>query len=554
MTIRRSRLVPALVVAVVVIVGAVGTYAWSRASAGGARSALGSPRFVDETASAGVDQTYMGVSDVLVGGGVAVLDCDGDGRPDLFLPGGTRPAALYHNDSPVGGALRFSPRPSPEVTMTGVDGAYPIDVDGDGNVDLVVLRLGGSQVLRGLGGCRFEAETAQLGLADAGWPTAFSATWEGGATLPTLAIGHYLTVDPAGEATLPCGANGLFRPDATGRRYAAPVPLEPAYCALSMLFSDWDRSGRRDLRVSNDRHYYDNQVGRDQLFRISPGEAPRVYTEADGWFPLQVFGMGIASYDVTGDGYPEYYLTTQGAQKLQTLADGPARPVYQDIGRKLGADATRPYAGGDPLPSTGWAPEFEDVNNDGFIDIFVAKGNVDDQPDFASRDPSNLLLGQAGGTFVEGGETAGIARFDHARGAALADLNLDGLLDLVVVNVGEPVRVWRNVGTGTAETPAAIGHWLALQLDEPGPNRDAIGSWIEVRTGDSTSRREITIGGGHVGGQLGWIHVGLGEATNAEVRVEWPDGETGPWLAVGADTFGTIRRGPDRIDPWRPPG
>ena len=97
-----------------------------------------------------------------------------------------------------------------------------------------------------------------------------------------------------------------------------------------MLFSDWDRSGRRDLRVSNDRHYY-RATARSSCGGSSRVSAPRLYTAADGWQPLQIWGMGIASYDLTGDGYPEVYLTSQADNKLQTLADGPGQPTYRDI-------------------------------------------------------------------------------------------------------------------------------------------------------------------------------------------------------------------------------
>ena len=86
-----------------------------------------------------------------------------------------------------------------------------------------------------------------------------------------------------------------------------------------MLFSDWDRSGRRDLRVSNDRHYY--RDGEEQLWRIEAGAPPRLWTREEGWKRLRIFGMGIASHDLTGDGYPEVYLTSQADNKLQTLSD-----------------------------------------------------------------------------------------------------------------------------------------------------------------------------------------------------------------------------------------
>ena len=256
---------------------------------------------------------------------------------------------------------------------------------------------------------------------------AFSATWEGTNALPTLAFGNYRTLDEDA-----CGDSQLVRPTSAGDGYDAPIALSPGYCTLSMLFSDWDRSGRRDLRITNDRHYYLD--GPEQLWRIADGEAPREYTEADGWRPLQIWGMGIASQDLTGDGHPEVFLTSQGDNKLQTLENGPAQPTYKDMALKAGVTAQRPYAGGDVLPSTAWHPEFEDVNNDGLVDLFVSKGNVEAQPDYATRDPSNLLIGQADGTFVEGAEAAGIVGYERARGASLVDLNLDGMLDLVVVN------------------------------------------------------------------------------------------------------------------------
>ncbi len=302
--------------------------------------------------------------------------------------------------------------------------------------------------------------------------------------------------------------------------------------------------------MSNDRHYY--REGEEQLWRIAPGEAPREYTEADGWRPLQVWGMGIASQDLTGDGYPEVFLTSQGDNKLQTLEDGPAQPTYRDIALERGVTAHRPFVGGDVLPSTAWHPEFEDVNNDGFVDLFVSKGNVDAQSGNATRDPSNLLIGQADGTFVEGAEAAGIVGFDRARGAALVDLNLDGMLDLVVVNRRVPATLWRNVGQGDAEQPAPMGHWIAVRLQQPAPNVDAIGAWVEVRVGDRTVVREVTVGGGHAGGKLGWLHAGLGDADRAEVRVQWPDGETGPWMTVGADQFVTIERGTAEAIVWQP--
>lgn len=515
-------------------------------------AAMAPPRFVETAIEAGIRHVYDGEFTYFVGGGVAVFDCDGDGRQDLFFAGGANPARLFRNDSAVGGPLRFGVLPDPATDLTEVTGAYPLHLDGDLNADLVVLRLGEDVVLRGLGDCRFERANESLGL-DGGsvWTAAFSATWEGGASLPTLAFGNYAELDEAGEWTGDCSPNALVRPE--GAHYGEPSSLAPGWCALSVLFSDWDRSGRRDLRVSNDRHYYsDYSDGEEQLWRIAPGEPPRLYTAEDGWQTVRIWGMGIASQDLTGDGYPEVFLTSQGDNKLQTLADGPGSPRYSDIALRRGVTAHEPYAGGDSLPSTAWHAEFQDVNNDGFMDLLVTKGNVEAMPDFATRDPSNMLLGRADGTFEEAAEAAGIVTYARGRGAALADLNLDGMLDLVQVNRRENVAVWRNVGWGRSDRPAPMGNWLTLRLEQASPNPDAIGAWIEVKIGDRTVEREITVGGGHAGGQLGWTHIGLGTAEAAEVRVRWPDGEVGPWLRLAANGFSVVERGAAEARPWQP--
>jgi hypothetical protein len=527
-------------------------FAWSRFGPGGTPTvASGPPQFVDETSASGIAHVYDGTSTFYTGGGVAAFDCDADGKPELYFAGGANPAALYRNTSHVGGALRFTALPDPLTDITSVTGAYALDIDSDGHLDLAVLRVGEDVLLRGLGDCRFERANEAWAF-DGGnrWTTAFSATWEGSAALPTLAVGHYLALEPDGSPTSDCTDHDLFRPTAAGTGYDKPLALAPGFCTLSMLFSDWDRSGRRDLRVSNDRQYYTD--GEEQLWRMEPGSAPRLYTDADGWVRTQVWGMGIASYDLTADGYPEVYITSQGDNKLQTLLAGPSQPTYRDIALRRGVTAAQPFAGGDPLPSTAWHPEFADVNNDGFVDLFLSKGNVNVMPDYAAKDPSNLMLGQPDGTFVEAAEAAGILSFARGRGAAVVDLNLDGLLDLVEVNLGAPAMVWRNVGAGTEAAAAPLGHWLALRLEQRGPNRDAVGAWIEVRVGDAVLRRELTVGGGHIGGQAGWAHFGLGPAERAEVRVQWADGETGPWITIAADGFAMIDRGATAARPWSP--
>ncbi|MEM6408835.1 MAG: CRTAC1 family protein [Pseudomonadota bacterium] len=470
-----------------------------------------------------VEHIYQGGWEHFVGGGVAVLDCNGDGFDDLFVAGGEAPARLLINETGrSGGEIAFSL--GDLAALSGVTGAYPLDIDGDGALDLAVLRVGSNLLLKGGPNCSFSDASKVWGFdGGARWTTAFSATWEAGSDWPTLAFGNYVDrADPDGPFEA-CDVNEVHRFEDGG--YVGQA-LAPGFCALSMLFSDWNRDGAQDLRISHDRHYY-VRGGSEQMWAM-----PELQLETGaGWEPISIWGMGIASQDLTGDGRPEVVLTSMGDQLMQLA--GPEGYVAAPF--EIGTYAQRPYTGGDGRPSTGWHAEFGDVNNDGRSDLFIAKGNVDQMPGMAMQDPNNLLIQGAEGRFEERGLEAEIASMARSRGAALHDFNRDGLLDLVVVNRRAALELYQNK-TQTA------GNWLAVELRQNRANRNAVGAWVEVKLGSDVVTQEVTVGGGHVSGAAGALHFGLGDLEGVEMRVIWPDGLVGPWETHTANQFIEITR------------
>jgi len=474
------------------------------------------------------EHVYTGGWEHFVGGGMAVYDCNGDDLPEVFAAGGTNPATLFINKS--GPDLLLAPNTPSELALTGVTGAYPLDIDNDGLLDLAILRVGPDLLMRGLGNCEFTAFD-DLGFTSGDhWTTAFSATWEPGQALPTLAFGTYVDrSDPDGPFEA-CDATLLYRPE--GQGYGSPTPLRPGLCALSILFSDWGRSGRADLRISNDRHYY-VRGGQEQLWKME--SVPALFGADDNWQAYSIWGMGIASRDLTGDGYPEIYLTSMGDQKLQHFDPRAGGPVWRDVTYDFGTTAHRPHVGGDGRPSTGWHAQFGDVTNDGLDDIFVSKGNVEQMPGSAMEDPNTLLQQTETGAFTEVAHLAGVATMARSRGAALVDLNADGLLDLAVINRRAPMEVYQNMSE-----PA--GNWVGVSLTQGGANTGAIGSFIEVRTKDRIQTREVIIGGGHASGQATPEHFGLGQAERVDLRITWPDGVVGNWTAVSPKAVHVFER------------
>ena len=278
---------------------------------------------------------YNGSFEYFISGGVAVFDCNDDDRSELFIAGGANPSQLFINTS--GKDISFHSDTPIQLMLTGVTGAYPLDIDSDGLLDLAILRTGQDILLRGRPDCGFEPFPAILNFQSRQhWTTGFSATWESGQILPTLAFGTFIDYSNPDGLFRVCEPILLYRP--RDRGYVSPVHLEPGYCSLSILFSDWARNGRADLRVSNDRHFYVDG-GEEKLWAME--EIPRLYTQEDGWLSYSIWGMGIASWDMTGDGFPDVYLTSIGEQKFQILDISSGDPTWRNAADDRGNKCTQ---------------------------------------------------------------------------------------------------------------------------------------------------------------------------------------------------------------------
>ena len=184
------------------------------------------------------NHVYDGGWEHFVGGGVAVFDCNGDSKPDLVAAGGTNLPILLRNTSRVAGEVSFVAATPKNLDLKGTTGVYPIDANNDGLLDLMVLRVGSDILLHGAGDCTFSPAPLEIGDH---WSTTFSATWEANQIKPTFAFGHYVDQANAEGPFEACDTNIIMRPTASG--YSL-IKLNPGYCALSMLFTDWARKVR----------------------------------------------------------------------------------------------------------------------------------------------------------------------------------------------------------------------------------------------------------------------------------------------------------------------
>ena len=258
-------------------------------------------------------------------------------------------------------------------------------------------------------------------------------------------------------------------------------------------------------------------------------QPPRLYTADDGWVAVEVQGMGIAQLRRQWRRLPRGVPDQPGRERSPDPRGGPVATDVPRHGTQAAASPRRGHStGGDPLPSTAWHPEFQDVNNDGFIDLLVTKGNVDAAAGLRRR-ATRRTSPRSAGRHVRRGRRRGRhprLRAGPRGGPRRLQPRWPARPRRGLLRGPGPRLAQHGRGGGAAVRPSRhTGSMSGRRSRAPTTMPSAPGS--RSRSAISTLRRELNVGGGHAGGQLGWAHFGLGPANAAEVRVLWPDGEHG---------------------------
>jgi hypothetical protein len=501
------------------------------------------------------------------GAGVAWLDFDQDGHLDLYLVNGWRLSengveergrnALYRNRGDgtfedvtaaarVGGEGRWG------------GGVAVADYDGDGRPDILVTSFGPNLLYRNRGDGSFENLAAKAGIESPGWNTGaafFDADRDGDLDLYVAAyvdctleevLQARASLDWKGVEKVAMGPFGLrgapdhfFVSDGKGRFRESTDAAGLADRSLAYGFAvqagDFDSDGDFDLYVANDSdpNYLYRNEGNGSFTEVGLWSGGAL--SADG---AAQAGMGIALGDANGDAHFDLFVTNF-AEDYSTLYRGDGRGFFEDATEESGLGVPT-Y-----LPLS-WGTLLADLDNDGDEDLVVANGHiypqVDAHPKFGARyaQPNLLLENVGGGRFEDATSRSGpgFGTVLSSRGLAAGDLDNDGDLDLVISNLDAPPTLLRNDTKGR-------GAFLTVVLDADPGSGTLVGTRVTARLADRVLVRELAGSGSFLSVHDPRLHFGLGTATRVDrLEIRWPDGRTLVQTGVPANRFVTIRREP----------
>lgn len=501
------------------------------------------PRFQDMAREAGITHPVPNGGTAskqfiieTTGSGVAFVDYDNDGRPDAFVLSGPGSASrMYHNEG--GGRFRET---TGELGLTRdgwAQGVCAGDYDNDGYTDFFVTYWGRNSLYHNLGGKRFEDVGEKLGLSqdrvryNSGCAFldydndgkldlfvanylkfGFDTTPKPGANPYCFYRGIAVNCGPRG---LPFDRNRLYHNEGKAFRDVSEVSgiAKPnGNYALGVLTADFDGDGLTDIYVACDQTpsllYINNGDGTFSEEALLRGAALDESGKA-------LSGMGVAAGDYLREGRPSIF-RTNFSDELETLYRNRGKGEFEDVSIEAGLGQNTRFVG--------WGCGFLDFDNDGWLDLLLVNGHAFPEVDKLNLDihyrERAILYRNDKGHFVDISERAGpgILGKHSARGLALADIDDDGTLEVLINNQGEPPSLLR-------QTTKPGGHWITLKLEGVKANRSAIGTKVRLTTGPLVQTAEVRSGGGYLSQSDFRLHFGMGGAAKVdEVEITWPGG------------------------------
>jgi hypothetical protein len=505
-----------------------------------------------------LDQTFVVEN---TGSGVAIFDYDNDGLPDIFLLQGDRlkpgieplTPHLYHN---LGG-LRFE-----DVTKkAGIghigwsQGVCAGDVDNSGHVDLFIGQWGHNVFLHNNGDGTFRDETRERGLyrPESRWSTGCAFIDYDRDGFLDLVVANYIdfnaqeTPRPREKSgcnwkgvPVPCGPRGLkgesmtlYHNDGHGHftdvTKQAGVETPREYYGFTVLTGDFDNDGWPVFFVTCDStpslFFHNKRDGTFEEIGLESGIA----VNEDG---REQAGMGATAADYDGDGYLDIFKTNFSSDTCT---------LYRNLGNGTFTDVTSRAGLGVHTRDVKWGTAFLDFDHDGWKDLFIAAGHV--YPFIEKyalgeefKQPRQLYWNRGDGQFFDMSYTGGpgISAKHSSRGIAVGDLDNDGSMEIVVVNLFEPPSLLKNFGPH--------GNSLLIRA-VTASGRDAIGARITVTAGHRKQIDEVRSGGNHISQGDFRVHFGLARETKADVTIRWQQGTTETLPGVDANQWITVREG-----------
>jgi hypothetical protein len=499
-------------------------------------------------------------------GGVGLIDCDDDGKLDILVANGstvdryrqsTDPlVTLYHQDS----NLKFTDiTASAGLTVKGWGmGIAVADFDNDGILDIYVTGYGRNALYKGLGNCKFKDVTEKAGVAVGGFSTGAAFADYDRDGFVDLFVARYVHLDMNNlpgfgsdekfcrfkGVLVQCGPWGmqgegdvLFhnRGDGTFEEVSKKAGVDDPKHRYGMgaIWADYDNDGWPDLFLANDAGpnflYHNKHDGTFDEVGLLSGVA----LSDDG---QELGSMGVDFGDYDHDGNLDLFVTN--------FTDQPDN-LYRNLGNKSFTDmAWASGLGQGSYSYVKWGTGFVDVDNSGWLDVFVANGHVYPQVDAIPgsshyRQPLQLFRNRQNGTFEDVSTISGVGAMplESRRGVAFGDLNNDGSIDIVVLNMGQTPSLLLN------RTPS-VNHRVSFHLVGTKSNRAAIGARVTVSSRSFKQLNEVRSGGSYISQNDLRLHFGLGsEDTIPSVEIFWPSGKTEILHDLPADFIYTIVEG-----------